>query len=374
MVKHCLNYQQKGYCNFGKKCKFLHEVQSADDKWYETISKFLSNVLRHKASEFGITLREDGYASIDSILALPYLVKREAQIKDIRHVVDANEKKRFAIATIDGVEYIRANQGHTIATVRDEALLGEAITQDDWKSIEDCYHGTYTKNLESIKRDGLRSMGRNHIHFAHAGGQQGAAISGMREDCDVKLVLDVETCMRDGITFHRSSNGVVLTKGLHDKGFIPYSYFKEEVPVEKYMPNLLTTELSAQHHHSSSASSYHREPGQPRSLAPSVPYIPKPDDFPPMHAVDTTPKRKNRWGKRHPEASDMTVPAAPTCKAPALTSASLSNPKHSDRVSYATKKGKKAPKNGKEVRDKEVEFLRRSMEEEEREKDKKTGM
>lgn len=330
MVKHCLTFQQKGNCNWGNKCKFLHEVQSGEDRWYETISKFLSNVLRHKAADFGITIREDGYASIEKILALAFMVKQKARVEDIRHVVDANEKKRFAIAIIDGVEYIRANQGHTIATIRDECLL-ETIPPDDWKSIEDCYHGTYTKFLERIKRDGLKSMGRNHMHFAH-GDQEGATISGMREDCDIKLVLDVELCMKHGMTFHRSSNGVVLTKGLRNQDFIPFSYFKDVVPVQKYMPNLAMNAPSSQQHYSlASASTQPREPGQPKALPPSVPYSPQPDDFPPMSAADTSPKKKNpRWGKRSAETSEMTTPAAPASKAPTLSSASLSNPKDSD--------------------------------------------
>eukprot|EP00842_Homolaphlyctis_polyrhiza_P006512 jgi/Hompol1/6862/HPOL_003698-RA len=74
-------------------------------------------------------------------------------------------------------------------------------------------HGTYRKNLESILATGLRSMGRQHMHFAVGLAGDSGVISGMRASCDVFIYIDAARAMADGIQFLRSANNVILSEG-----------------------------------------------------------------------------------------------------------------------------------------------------------------
>jgi RNA:NAD 2'-phosphotransferase (TPT1/KptA family) len=41
--------------------------------------------------------------------------------------------------------------------------------------------------------------------------------------------LDLEKALKDGVTFFKSENGVVLTEGVKGEGYIPKDYFKKVV-------------------------------------------------------------------------------------------------------------------------------------------------
>ena len=60
-------------------------------------------------------------------------------------------------------------------------------------------------------------MKRNHIHLAT--GEFGSVTSGVRANCEVYIYIDVERAMREGVTFMRSANCVILTEGFD--GILP---------------------------------------------------------------------------------------------------------------------------------------------------------
>ena len=68
---------------------------------------------------------------------------------------------------------------------------------------------------------GLSVMCRTHIHIATSKN----ALSGHRKSCNVYIYIDVTKAIKDGIKFYLSSNGVILTRGENDIGFLPSSYF-----------------------------------------------------------------------------------------------------------------------------------------------------
>ena len=124
------------------------------DRTKET-SKFLSFVLRHQPEEIGLRLDDAGWASVEELLEACKKAGRALTREYIQHIVDTSDKKRFALSE-DGL-YIRANQGHSI-----QVELGYEPREPP--SV--LYHGTATRFLESIRREGLKRGRRHHVHLS----------------------------------------------------------------------------------------------------------------------------------------------------------------------------------------------------------------
>ena len=86
------------------------------------VSKSMSYVLRHGAEKEKILINAAGYIKMDDLLAY---VNRKDKITlgHVMFVVENNDKKRFEVMTDNGIQYIRASQGHTLVEVKTEDLL-----------------------------------------------------------------------------------------------------------------------------------------------------------------------------------------------------------------------------------------------------------
>ncbi|XP_076442329.1 tRNA 2'-phosphotransferase 1-like [Babylonia areolata] len=187
------------------------------------LSKALSWLLRHGAEKEGFKFLPGGFLYVDSILQKPQF--KSYTMDEVKAVVASNEKQRFHLETDEetGRLKIRANQGHTLE-VTDLAL--QPLTSAD--QIPVVVHGTYFRCWESIRRQGLRRMARNHVHFAAGEPGQAGVISGMRGSCDVIIYLDLEKAIAGGLKFFRSANNVILCEGNED-GIISTQYFKRVI-------------------------------------------------------------------------------------------------------------------------------------------------
>ncbi|XP_043406599.1 tRNA 2'-phosphotransferase 1 isoform X4 [Chelonia mydas] len=175
-----------------------HQDQNPDVR----LSKALSYVLRHGAAQLGLEMGADGFLDVAALLSLPRF--GGVSVADVRHVVETNDKRRFALRPhpSDGRLQIRANQGHSLQVSELELiplLEPTALPQT-------IAHGTYLRHWPAICRGGLSRMGRNHIHLA----------PGLPGDGHV---------LSDGIQFYRSANGVILTPG-DAEGLLPPRYFQ----------------------------------------------------------------------------------------------------------------------------------------------------
>jgi len=161
-------------------------------------SKRLARALRHDPEGAGLVLDVHGWVPVaDVLLAL------ELSRERLDAVVAGNEKQRFAVVRgEDGVERIRASQGHSIPidlglpAVEPPAVL---------------YHGTPVENLASILAEGLHRGRRHHVHLsvdtrtAHIVGRR-------RRRSEVVLIVDASAMAAAGHIFYRSANGVWLTE------------------------------------------------------------------------------------------------------------------------------------------------------------------
>ncbi|KAL8436733.1 hypothetical protein Efla_002165 [Eimeria flavescens] len=245
----------------------------------------LTKLLRHEAVEKGLRMRADGFVSVSSVLAL----KQNAgySVGDLLRVVATDKKQRFqlaaaAAASSSDVRTLQAEEdeeeedkedeekeedGHSLREIESSRLFSPLRSRQELEAaIVRCtytsearppvgvtlVHGTYTRLLEQIKREGLKRMRRRHIHFApfsgvYTGqltdispaaanakntedGKSGgfAPVSGFRASCDLLLVLDFEKALERGIAFFLSANLVVLTEG-DAAGSVPFECFSAAV-------------------------------------------------------------------------------------------------------------------------------------------------
>ena len=161
-------------------------------------SKFLSYVLRHRPDAIGLTLDENGWASVAEIIANAR--PNTALSEDlIREVVATNDKQRFALSS-DG-KRIRASQGHSV-----NIELG----LEPLEPPPLLFHGTASRFLESIETQGLRPGNRQHVHLSP---DTATAISvGKRHGNPVVLEVAAGEMFTAEFVFFRSQNGVWLTE------------------------------------------------------------------------------------------------------------------------------------------------------------------
>ncbi|KIA93394.1 RNA 2'-phosphotransferase [Pedobacter kyungheensis] len=169
-----------------------------DEKITKGISKFLSFVLRHSPETIGLSLDENGWANVDELLQKSSRDGKILTIEMLTHVVESNDKKRFAFN--NDKTKIRASQGHSIEI----ELNLMAVTPP-----EQLYHGTVAKYLEGIKKEGLLKMSRQHVHLSKD--KETAVKVGSRRGLAQILTVNAGEMHRAGFQFFLSDNGVWLT-------------------------------------------------------------------------------------------------------------------------------------------------------------------
>ncbi|KAK4469796.1 hypothetical protein MN116_007311 [Schistosoma mekongi] len=183
------------------------------------LSKKLAWILRHGAENVGMNYEPGGYLYVDKILQLePF---QGVRVEDILRVVNSNDKKRYELLENpeNGRLKIRAFQGHSV--VIDGLDITLIKNPEDYPTV---IHGTYFRNWESIRKEGLKRMHRTHIHFAPGEIGESGVISGMRSSAEIIIYIDLIKAMNDGYKFYISKNNVILCEGNAD-GCLPTKYF-----------------------------------------------------------------------------------------------------------------------------------------------------
>lgn len=158
-------------------------------------SKFLSYVLRHRPDSIGLVLDKNGWANIDELMSKS---TEPLSLEDIIAAVENNDKKRFTLDLEN--RRIRANQGHSINV---DVELKEVIPPPI------LYHGTVSKFLPAILKEGLKPMTRQHVHLS--GDIETAQKVGNRRGNGIILNVHTPELLKNGHKFYLSENGVWLT-------------------------------------------------------------------------------------------------------------------------------------------------------------------
>jgi len=160
-------------------------------------SKFLSLVLRHEPQRVGLQLDGAGWVDVGLLLKAVNENGISLTLEQLREVVATNPKKRFALSE-DGLR-IRASQGHSLEV----ELEYQPQTPPEY-----LYHGTATRFVDSIRREGLLRMQRHDVHLSAETTMTMQV--GARHGKPVLLTIRAGEMHKAGHLFRRSANGVWL--------------------------------------------------------------------------------------------------------------------------------------------------------------------
>ena len=163
-----------------------------------SISKFVSLVLRHRPEAIGLTLDKEGWADVADMLKRMSSQGSPVTKEMLDEVVATNEKKRFAYN--DDETKIRASQGHSIEVDLKLVPADPPIV---------LYHGTATRFVMAITKEGLKPMSRQHVHLSDSPVK--AIEVGKRHGKPFVFKVDARRMFENGHVFYCSENGVWLT-------------------------------------------------------------------------------------------------------------------------------------------------------------------
>lgn len=163
------------------------------------LSKFLSYVLRHKPDAIHLSLDKSGWASVDELVAKAEASGVRCHREDLLRVARHDSKQRFTLS--EDLAHIRAAQGHSIP-------IDLGLTPSQPPDL--LYHGTSTKVLEAILRDGLKQNARQFVHLST--NEELAKTVGQRHGPPIVLTIAALEMFVSGFEFFRADNGVWLTK------------------------------------------------------------------------------------------------------------------------------------------------------------------
>ena len=110
------------------------------------LGKFISLILRHKPETIDLKLDENGWADTKELIEKISKSGREIDFTTLERIVNENNKKRYSFN--EDKTKIRAVQGHSIeVNLELKEVVPPAVL----------YHGTAFKNVESIKKEGIKS-------------------------------------------------------------------------------------------------------------------------------------------------------------------------------------------------------------------------
>lgn len=160
------------------------------------LSKFLSGALRHFPGDVGLALDEAGWTQFAALVRAATDRYGWADEERVAGVIATDPKGRFERDATDRADggRARAAYGHSVAVDPD---AGSPPADGRGDVPDRLYHGTAPRNLDSIREEGLRPMGRQAVHLS--GSAEGARAVGRRHAADpIVLPVDAAAMRADG--------------------------------------------------------------------------------------------------------------------------------------------------------------------------------
>lgn len=168
-----------------------------EDRRLVKLSKYLSRHLRHDPGRLGLNLGPGGWVAVETLLAACAAHQVALTRAELLEVIERNDKQRFAVDAAG--DRIRASQGHSVPV---------DLGLEPRRPPATLFHGTGAGRIEAIRREGLRPVGRHHVHLSADAAT--ARRVGARHGTPVVLEVDAGAMAVAGVEFLRSDNGVWL--------------------------------------------------------------------------------------------------------------------------------------------------------------------
>lgn len=159
-------------------------------------SKFLALLLRHNPGKANLDMDNAGWVNVAQLFE-----NTEITPEELEQIVATDSKGRYSYS--DDKTKIRANQGHSVQV--DVGL--HKLSPDEVPDT--LYHGTADRFLHLIQAEGLKPMGRQHVHLSS---DTATAVNvGSRHGKPFVLRIPAKQMAQQGHEFYISENGVYLT-------------------------------------------------------------------------------------------------------------------------------------------------------------------
>ncbi|WP_107571906.1 RNA 2'-phosphotransferase [Clostridioides difficile] len=173
----------------------------------DKLSIFISLILRHKPETIGIKLDEYGYADVNKLIEKINNTGRNINIEILEQIVKEDNKQRYSFNK--DRSNIRANQGHSINV---------NVELRELEPPRFLYHGTATRFLDNIKKEGIISKSRLYVHLSND--IDTAVHVGKRHGISIVLKINTGKMYENGYKFYLSENNIWLCE------YIPFKYVK----------------------------------------------------------------------------------------------------------------------------------------------------
>ena len=162
------------------------------------LNKYLCLILRHKPEIIGVKLDISGWTDVAILIDNLKKKGKKINFEQLKLIVETDNKNRFSFD--ESFKKIRANQGHSV-----NIDLGYKAQQPP----EFLFHGTATRLVKSIIKNGLDKRNRHHVHLSLD--VKTAIIVGKRHGEPHVFKILAGKMFNEGFLFYLSENGVWLT-------------------------------------------------------------------------------------------------------------------------------------------------------------------
>ncbi|HBF7929036.1 TPA: RNA 2'-phosphotransferase [Clostridioides difficile] len=171
----------------------------------DKLSIFISLILRHKPETIGIKLDDYGYADVNELIEKINNTGRNINIEILEQIVKEDNKQRYSFN--EDRSKIRANQGHSINV---------NVELRELEPPRFLYHGTATRFLNNIKKEGIISKSRLYVHLSND--IDTAVQVGKRHGIPIVLKINAGKMYENDYKFYLSENNIWLCE------YIPFKY------------------------------------------------------------------------------------------------------------------------------------------------------
>ena len=161
------------------------------------LSKVVSHALRHEPWLYEMELDDEGWVPVGELLIALRAEKPEWSMvdeADLIEMIDKSDKKRHELH--DG--RVRALYGHSVPSkIFKQRVAPPAVL----------YHGTSPEAATLIRTDGLRPMGRQHVHLS-IDKAMARQVGSRKSHAPTVLAVNASSAHASGVAFYRG-NGLV---------------------------------------------------------------------------------------------------------------------------------------------------------------------